>query len=46
MPDPPAGGALTAYAEAAAILFPPDLPPSMILRHPFTRGRGGRLIGA
>lgn len=29
-----------------SVLFPPDMPPSAIFRHPITRGRDGRLIGA
>ena len=28
------------------ILFPPDMPPARIFRHPFTAGRSGRLIGS
>lgn len=28
------------------ILFPPEFTPSAILKHPFTKGRNGKLIGA
>jgi len=31
---------------AGAVLFPPSMPPAHIFRHPMTRGRSGRLIGA
>jgi hypothetical protein len=27
-------------------LFPPEFTPSAILKHPFTKGRTGKLIGA
>jgi hypothetical protein len=29
-----------------AVLFPPHMTPSAIFRHPMTRGRSGRLLGA
>lgn len=29
----------------AAILFPPEMPPSVIFRHPLTAGKSGNLIG-
>jgi hypothetical protein len=28
-----------------AVLFPPDMTPTEIFRHPMTRGRSGQLIG-
>jgi hypothetical protein len=33
------------YPLHESILFPPEFTPSMIFRHPFTRGRDGQLIG-
>ena len=30
----------------AVILFPPEVTPSAIFNHPFTKGRTGKLIGA
>lgn len=29
-----------------SILFPPDMMPAQIFRHPMTRGQSGRLIGS
>lgn len=34
------------YTAAECVLFPPELTPSCIFKHPFTAGRDGRLIGA
>ncbi len=45
-PDPPQDGRTYSHYEGAAVLFPPSVMPHAILRHPFTRGRSGRLIGA
>jgi hypothetical protein len=32
-------------ADGRATLFPPDMTPTAIFRHPLTRGRSGDLIG-
>ena len=42
--DPDPGVSLSAWS-AEAILFPPEMTPSSIFRHPLTQGRSGNLIG-
>lgn len=38
------GGWIFAPENGPAILFPPEIPPSQIFNHPFTRGQSGRLL--
>jgi hypothetical protein len=39
------GWILVPERDAPVVLFPPDMTPTAILRHPFSRGVTGELIG-
>jgi hypothetical protein len=43
-PTAPNGEDPDFYPLHGCILFPPEFTPSMIFKHPFTRGRSGNLL--